>query len=96
MCGICRDTMDSWGFGAISEPLTSAAGGYETVVINVDGMTCQSCVRTIEDSMRHKPGVQNIMVTPNSNSIVTIKYDNHVTSLATIYFTCTHYTVILL
>jgi hypothetical protein len=55
--------MDSWGIGAISEPLMSAAaGGHATVVINVDGMTCQSCVQTIEGSMRHKPGVRDIMV----------------------------------
>jgi hypothetical protein len=63
MCGICRDAMDNLGFGAFSEPLISAAGDSESVVINVEGMTCQSCVRTIEDSMRDKPGVQNIMVT---------------------------------
>lgn len=67
MGGICRDAMDNLGFGAFSEPLMSAAGDPESVVINVDGMTCQSCVRTIEDSMRHKPGIQNIVVTPNSS-----------------------------
>jgi hypothetical protein len=59
--------MDNFGFGASSEPLISAAGDPESVVINVDGMTCQSCVRNIEDSMRDKPGVQNIMVTLNSS-----------------------------
>jgi copper chaperone CopZ len=55
--------MDNWGFGVSSEPLTEATGGSESVVISVDGMTCQSCVRTIEDTMRDKPGIQNIMVT---------------------------------
>jgi phage gp45-like len=64
MYDVCRDTMHNWGFGAFSEPLTTAAGDSETVVINVGGMTCQSCVRTIEDTMRNKPGVQNIKVTP--------------------------------
>jgi hypothetical protein len=63
MCGVCRGAMDNFGFGACSEPLMSAAGDLESVVINVVGMTCQSCVQTIEDSMREKPGVQNIMVT---------------------------------
>jgi cation transport ATPase len=60
--------MDNLGFGAFSEPLLPAAGGNESVEINVDGMTCQSCVRTIEDSMRHKPGVKDIKVTPSSSS----------------------------
>jgi copper chaperone CopZ len=45
----------------------SPAGDLESVVINVAGMTCQSCVQTIEDSMRDKPGVQNIMVGANSS-----------------------------
>jgi hypothetical protein len=55
--------MDNWGFGVSSEPLGEAAGDYESVVIIVDGMSCQSCVQTIEDNMRVKPGVQNIVVT---------------------------------
>jgi Cu+-exporting ATPase len=63
MGDIYRDTMDSWGFGVSSEPLARAAGDSESVVITVDGMTCQSCVRSIEDAMRDKPGVQNITVT---------------------------------
>lgn len=63
MGDICRDTMDNWGFGVSSEPLGEAAGDYESVVIIVDGMSCQSCVQTIEDNMRVKPGVQNIVVT---------------------------------
>jgi aspartate oxidase len=54
--------MDNWGFSAFGEPLTTAAGHSESVVINVGGMTCQSCVRSIEDTMRNKPGVQNIKV----------------------------------
>jgi aspartate oxidase len=61
--GISRDTMDNWGFSAFGEPLTTAAGHCERVVINVNGMTCQSCVKTIEDTMRNKPGVKEIKVT---------------------------------
>lgn len=74
-----RDAMDNLGFGASSEPLMSAAGDSESVVINVDGMTCQSCVRTIEDSMRDKPGVQNIMVNLEQKT-ATIMYITSLTS----------------
>lgn len=55
--------MDDWGIGVSSEPLTPATGDSESVVIIVDGMTCQSCVQTIEKTIRDKPGVQSITVT---------------------------------
>lgn len=55
--------MDNWGFLAFGEPLTTAAGHSEKVVISVGGMTCQSCVKSIEDNMGNKPGVQHIKVT---------------------------------
>jgi len=63
MNDIYRDTMDNWGFLAFGEPLTTAAGHSEKVVISVGGMTCQSCVKSIEDNMGNKPGVQHIKVT---------------------------------
>jgi hypothetical protein len=69
--------MDDLGFSTSSEPLPAAAAaaaaadddsGYtESVVITVDGMTCQSCVQTIQDTMRCVPGVRNIMVTVENN-----------------------------
>lgn len=63
MDDIYRDAVDNWGFSAFGETLTTATGNSERVVINVGGMTCQSCVQSIEDTMRNKPGVQDIKVT---------------------------------
>jgi len=74
-----RDTMDNWGFLAFGEPLTTAAGHSEKVVINVGGMTCQSCVKSIEDTMRNKPGVQDIKVSLEEKN-ATIMYNTSVTS----------------
>ena len=34
----------------------------EQVTVDVDGMTCNSCVQTIESTMREKPGVNEIVV----------------------------------
>lgn len=62
MVDIYRDRMDNWGFDAFGEPIRTETGHSESIVINVGGMTCQSCVRAIEDTMRSKPGVENIKV----------------------------------
>ncbi|NXI19439.1 ATP7A ATPase, partial [Irena cyanogastra] len=51
-----------------SQPLTQA------VVINIEGMTCSSCVQSIEGVLSQKPGVKSVHVSlPNGNG--TIEYD---------------------
>ncbi|KAI9101792.1 hypothetical protein DFS34DRAFT_431383 [Phlyctochytrium arcticum] len=45
-----------------------------TTTIAIEGMTCMSCVRTIEGQIQPKPGVDSITVSLASNS-ATIKYD---------------------
>lgn len=35
---------------------------YKTVIISVEGMTCQACVNIIEKNMKDKPGILNIKV----------------------------------
>ncbi|KAJ4443315.1 hypothetical protein ANN_04983 [Periplaneta americana] len=60
---ICKDTMDNWGFDVSSEPMPADDDDDSaTVVITVGGMTCQSCVRTIQDKIRENPGVHSIKV----------------------------------
>ncbi|KAI5749609.1 hypothetical protein M8J76_008757 [Diaphorina citri] len=43
-------------------PSSTSAEMASTVLISIDGMTCQSCVNTITDTIRAKPGVFNIKV----------------------------------
>ncbi|NXR52439.1 ATP7A ATPase, partial [Hippolais icterina] len=51
-----------------SQPLT------QTVVINIEGMTCNSCVQSIEGVLSQKAGVKSVHVSlPNGNG--TIEYD---------------------
>ncbi len=47
--------------------------------INIDGMTCQSCVRNITDNISTKPGIVNILVSLE-DKCATVQYDNSLTS----------------
>ncbi|XP_071425800.1 copper-transporting ATPase 1 [Pithys albifrons albifrons] len=51
-----------------SQPLT------QVVVINIEGMTCSSCVQSIEGVIAQKPGVKSVHVSL-SNGNGTIEYD---------------------
>ena len=50
------------------------------VTINVEGMTCQSCVRTITEIMSAKEGVKSIVVSlENANAV--IEFDSKLTGI---------------
>uniref|UniRef100_A0A5F9DEF2 Copper-transporting ATPase 1 n=1 Tax=Oryctolagus cuniculus TaxID=9986 RepID=A0A5F9DEF2_RABIT len=61
----------------VSQPLT------QETVINIDGMTCNSCVQSIEGVISKKPGVKSIRVSLANNS-GTIEYDPLLTSPETL------------
>ncbi|XP_051825163.1 copper-transporting ATPase 1 [Antechinus flavipes] len=61
-----------WG-SATSQPLT------QETVINIDGMTCNSCVQSIEGVISKKPGVKCIRVSLASSTGM-IEYDPLLTS----------------
>lgn len=61
----------------VSQPLTQEA------VININGMTCNSCVQSIEGVISKKPGVKSIHVSL-ANSTGTIEYDPLLTSPETL------------
>ncbi|XP_036893849.1 LOW QUALITY PROTEIN: copper-transporting ATPase 1-like, partial [Sturnira hondurensis] len=61
----------------VSQPLT------QETVINIDGMTCNSCVQSIEGFISKKAGVKSILVSlANSNG--TVEYDPLLTSPETL------------
>ena len=50
--------IDDMGFGATLLPVEELKGCLERAVIAIEGMTCQSCVQSIEGTIRRKsPGV---------------------------------------
>uniref|UniRef100_A0A8C5VGS7 Copper-transporting ATPase 1 n=1 Tax=Microcebus murinus TaxID=30608 RepID=A0A8C5VGS7_MICMU len=61
----------------VSQPLT------QETVINIDGMTCSSCVQSIEDVISKKEGVKSIQVSL-ANSSGTVEYDPLLTSPETL------------
>eukprot|EP01116_Phalansterium_solitarium_P018024 TRINITY_DN460_c0_g2_i2.p1 TRINITY_DN460_c0_g2~~TRINITY_DN460_c0_g2_i2.p1 ORF type:complete len:1050 (-),score=297.57 TRINITY_DN460_c0_g2_i2:237-3386(-) len=58
--------------GYTAEPLADAQPGDLTLTI--EGMTCESCVSTIESGLRHVSGVRSVSVSLLANSAV-IKFD---------------------
>lgn len=61
----------------VSQPLT------QETVINIDGMTCNSCVQSVEDVISKKAGVKSIRVSlANGNG--TVEYDPLLTSPETL------------
>ncbi|XP_069319209.1 copper-transporting ATPase 1 isoform X1 [Eulemur rufifrons] len=61
----------------VSQPLT------QETVINIDGMTCSSCVQSIEGVISKKAGVKSIRVSL-ANSSGTVEYDPLLTSPETL------------
>ncbi|KAH0516462.1 Copper-transporting ATPase 1 [Microtus ochrogaster] len=61
----------------VSQPLT------QETVININGMTCNSCVQSIEGVISRKPGVKSIRVSL-ANSTGTVEYDPLLTSPETL------------
>lgn len=57
----------------VSQPLT------QETVINIDGMTCNSCVQSIEGIISKKAGVKSILVSL-ANATGTVEYDPLLTS----------------
>lgn len=69
--------IDDMGFEASVHSITRDKG--LTTKIGVEGMTCQSCVNSIESAMRGKPGVREIKVSL-SDKEAHIVYDPTLTS----------------
>uniref|UniRef100_A0A8C5L8K2 Copper-transporting ATPase 1 n=1 Tax=Jaculus jaculus TaxID=51337 RepID=A0A8C5L8K2_JACJA len=61
----------------VSQPLT------QETVINISGMTCNSCVQSIEGLISKRPGVKSIRVSL-ANSTGTVEYDPLLTSPETL------------
>ncbi len=57
----------------------NGTSNHSNVIINVEGMTCQSCVKNIEGVVSEKPGVLSIEVSL-TNKNATIKYDPSLTN----------------
>jgi len=58
---------------------TDVADAARTVDISVRGMTCLSCVRNIQESVKTKPGVESITVDLDGGRAA-VKYDHSVTT----------------
>ena len=89
---VLREQIEDMGFEA-SLPPTSLTNGFDdiarrpnangtsnhsNVTINVEGMTCQSCVKNIEGVIGEKPGVISIEVSLTKKN-ATINYDASLT-----------------
>lgn len=46
----------------------------QTTVFNIQGITCEACVRTINDALYAQPGVQFVLV-DQPNARATVQYD---------------------
>ncbi|TPX64334.1 hypothetical protein SpCBS45565_g05970 [Spizellomyces sp. 'palustris'] len=62
------NTIEECGFEAMP------GGGTKEVVVSVQGMTCQSCVKTVTGVVKALPGVESAVVDLASES-ATVKYD---------------------
>lgn len=64
-----REAIDDMGFEAsLRSPFVSQKNEMQTVLINVEGMTCNSCVQTIEKNISQRDGVQSISVSLAANT----------------------------
>lgn len=70
--------IDDMGFDCPYEP-SDELNQILNTRLNIDGMTCQSCVRNITENISTKPGVVNISVSLEDKS-ATVQYDNSLTS----------------
>lgn len=70
--------IDDMGFDCLYQP-TDELNQILDTRINIDGMTCQSCVRNITENISTKSGVINISVSLE-DKCATVQYDNSLTS----------------
>ncbi|XP_056011755.1 copper-transporting ATPase 1-like isoform X3 [Ostrea edulis] len=75
------ESIDDMGFEASVHSITRDKG--LTTRIGVEGMTCQSCVHTIESAMITKPGVREIKVSLNDKEAHVV-YDPTLTNPGTL------------
>lgn len=64
---------DNMGYEESSETVTSPPSQEHTVVVNIVGMTCQSCVQSIEGRISKVKGVLRIKISLEQNNAI-IKY----------------------
>ncbi|VDK79363.1 unnamed protein product [Anisakis simplex] len=64
--------------GSIIHQSTSSLNEYKTAVIDVQGMTCHSCVNNIQDNIRSKDGIKSIVVSLQNceDNLVSAESDN--------------------
>lgn len=76
-----REAIEDMGFdaGLIRDDICNVNKDVRTAMISVEGMTCMSCVNTIEGTMSNKPGVHGIKVSLTDKQAA-IEYDEAVTT----------------
>lgn len=57
-----------------STPATTPEKGKTKAVVSIEGMTCQSCVKNIEETMGSKPGIVSVKVSLKDKRGV-VEYD---------------------
>ncbi|KAG8226385.1 hypothetical protein J437_LFUL011922, partial [Ladona fulva] len=68
------------GYHSLQQDESDEESNSATGMLQVNGMTCQSCVRSIEDKISDEPGVHKIKVSLAEKNAA-IEYDPSVTSL---------------
>ena len=76
-----REVIEDTGFDTqlFSDNACTEKNDVHTAQIDVEGMTCMSCVQTIEGTMSSKPGVRSIKVSLTDKQAI-IEYDKVVTT----------------
>ena len=76
-----RDAIDDVGFEAklLSEATENADHLCQTTSISIEGMTCMSCVKSIEGTVGTKPGVKKIKVSLEDKEAL-VEYDPGITT----------------
>ncbi|NWI51589.1 ATP7B ATPase, partial [Calyptomena viridis] len=64
---------DNMGYEESFETMPSSSSQEHTVTVNIEGMTCQSCVQSIESQISRVKGIVSIRVSREQNNAV-IKY----------------------
>jgi P-type Cu+ transporter len=57
---------------------------FETKQIAIDGMTCDSCVRTVDKALRGAPGVSEVRV-DRDNAVATVTFDTRKTDIPALH-----------
>ncbi len=71
---ILRDAIDAMGFECFNASETNPETRSEIVTVNISGMTCSACVKSIEGEIGKKGGVKLIKVSL-AHSSGTVEYD---------------------